>query len=63
MAASSAKTDVVCEWCGHTLEDNLHGFDQCDADMDGETLVHSGRCTYCKICNPGLYDDPSVKPA
>jgi hypothetical protein len=43
--------EKICTLCGHSLKDNLHGFDQNDAVMDGEELVHSGRCTYCKICN------------
>lgn len=42
----------TCPLCKHTLEDNLHGFDQNDAWMEGEKLVHSGSCTYCKFCNP-----------
>src|SRR5579859_2558397 len=41
-----------CELCGHSLEDNEHGFDQGDAEMDGDELIHSGRCTYCRECNP-----------
>ena len=39
-----------CNLCGHSLTDNEHGFDQNDAWMDGEKLVHSGLCTYCKAC-------------
>lgn len=46
------ETDETCNLCGHTLKDNSHGFDQNDAWMDGDKLVHSGSCTYCKICNP-----------
>lgn len=41
-----------CPHCGHSLADNHHGFDQNDAYLDGDSLVHSGSCTYCKICNP-----------
>lgn len=41
-----------CTLCGHSLIDNEHGFDQNDAWMEGDKLVHSGRCTYCKICSP-----------
>lgn len=43
---------TTCELCGHSLLDNLHGFDQNDADDNGD-LTHSGRCTgctYCKVC-------------
>ena len=40
----------VCDLCGHPLENNSHGFDQNDAYMDGDKLVHSGHCTYCKYC-------------
>jgi hypothetical protein len=39
-----------CHWCKHSLKNNSHGFDQSDAWMDGDKLVHSGQCTYCKIC-------------
>lgn len=46
--------DEICSSCNHSLENNSHGFDQSDAHMDGDTLVHSGRCTYCKECNPRL---------
>lgn len=44
----------VCVLCHHSLEDNQHGFDQNDAEVAGEQLVHSGTCTYCKICNPRM---------
>lgn len=43
-----------CPDCGHTLENNQHGFDQNDAHMEGDKLIHHGRCTYCKFCNPNL---------
>jgi hypothetical protein len=52
--------DVKCELCGHFLEGNSHGFDQNDAVMDGDVLVHSGHCTYCKVCNPRIFE--KVKP-
>lgn len=40
-----------CLMCKHSLENNMHGFDQNDAYLDENgKLVHSGRCTYCKIC-------------
>jgi len=45
----------TCELCGHSLENNSHGFDQNDAVMDGDTLVHSGHCTYCRECNPRIF--------
>lgn len=48
----------TCPDCGHTLHENEHGIDQNDVIVDGEdNLVHSGKCTYCKICNPR--PDPS----
>ena len=43
-----------CKDCGHSLRNNLHGFDQNDAFLDGDKLVHSGSCTYCRVCNPVL---------
>jgi hypothetical protein len=41
-----------CNLCGHTLENNSHGFDQNDAVMtkDGD-CIHLGSCTYCRYCN------------
>jgi hypothetical protein len=46
-----------CGLCGHYLTpNNMHGFDQNDAVMDGEKFVHSGRCTYCRECNPGIFE-------
>lgn len=45
----------ACNGCGHSLENNMHGFDQNDGWLDGDRLVHSGRCTYCKICNPAIF--------
>lgn len=52
--APTATPAPLCELCHHSLKDNLHGFDQNDADFDGDNLVHSGHCTYCKECNPAL---------
>jgi hypothetical protein len=48
----SDKENSVCEFCGHTLENNRHGLDQNDAYYDSErdVIVHSGVCTYCKLC-------------
>lgn len=50
-----------CPDCGHSLENNSHGFDQNDGYLEddpmsesGYKLIHSGRCTYCKECNPRL---------
>lgn len=45
----------ICNLCHHSLVDNSHGFDQNDGYMDGNKLVHSGACTYCKVCNPALF--------
>lgn len=42
----------ICELCKHSLLNNSHGFDQNDAWMEGDKLVHSGRCSYCKECYP-----------
>jgi hypothetical protein len=44
----------ICKMCGHTLTDNIHGFDQNDGYIDSiGDFVHNGTCTYCKICaNP-----------
>lgn len=42
---------VICGLCNHSTEANQHGFDQNDAYMDGDKLIHSGRCTYCKGCH------------
>lgn len=40
----------ICPTCHHSMENNQHGFDQNDGHMEGEKLILSGRCTYCKIC-------------
>jgi len=45
-----------CPDCRHSLKNNEHGFDQNDADMDGDVLVHSGQCTYCRECNPKMFE-------
>ena len=47
--------EKICNLCNHSLENNLHGFDQNDyyEDADGN-FKHRGRCTYCKECNPRL---------
>jgi len=42
-----------CHLCGHSMKNNSHGFDQNDAWMDGDKLVHLGQCTYCKVCQFG----------
>lgn len=55
VAALRALMMRLCPLCGHSLEDNQHGFDQNDASMDGDKLVHCGRCTYCRVCNPGIF--------
>lgn len=40
-----------CDICGHSLEDNPHGFDQNDGYIDEEgKLILYGTCTYCKVC-------------
>jgi ferredoxin len=54
----------ACPDCKHSLEDNMHGFDQNDGWLEedsfsptGYRLVHSGRCTYCKECNPRIFTE------
>jgi len=51
-ALLEATVENKCSLCGHSLKDNLHGFDQNDGVMQGDRLVHTGTCTYCKFCNP-----------
>lgn len=34
-------TCPACGWCGHSLDNNSHGYDQGDIE---------GRCKYCRIC-------------
>ena len=41
----------MCGLCQHPLEDNAHGPDQNDFEMNGDKLKHFGTCTYCKYCN------------
>lgn len=43
----------ICSLCQHSMENNIHGFDQNDyyEDEHGE-FKHTGSCTYCKECNP-----------
>jgi hypothetical protein len=43
------------------LKDNNHGFDQNDGVMDGNRLVHSGHCTYCRVCNSRAAVPPGTK--
>jgi hypothetical protein len=50
----------ICNLCGHTLVNNSHGFDQNDAHMEGDELIHHGRCTYCRFCNPSIFEDTST---
>jgi len=45
----------ICSFCGHSLVNNPHGLDQNDVFMDGDKLIHSGSCTYCKHCRAGNY--------
>lgn len=47
-----------CRLCGHGMRDNLHGIDQ--NDFSGG--VHTGRCTYCRVCNPRLPAPPAEEP-
>lgn len=54
-----ASEQPTCPSCNHSLKDNDHGFDQNDAHMEGDKLVHSGCCTYCKVCGG---DQPTAAP-
>lgn len=45
-----------CPDCHHSLKENNHGFDQNDGWIEGDKLVHSGSCTYCRICNPRIFE-------
>jgi len=47
----------TCGLCHHSFKDNNHGFDQNDAYMDGDVMVHCGSCTYCNVCNPSLHEN------
>ena len=41
-----------CEFCHHSLKNNNHGWDQNDMETINNVQMHSGRCTYCNVCNP-----------
>lgn len=46
---------VTCNFCGHELTNNLHGVDQDDFRLRANgSYEHSGRCAYCKECNPAM---------
>lgn len=46
-----------CDLCGHSLEGNSHGLDQNDFEWDNDgNMFHTGRCTYCRICNPRIFE-------
>jgi hypothetical protein len=48
--------NAICPDCKHALAGNMHGFDQNDGYLDTNgKLAHSGRCTYCRICNPQIF--------
>lgn len=53
---------ALCGLCKHLTIDNTHGFDQNDADMIDDKLVHYGRCTYCNLCNPGCQLTNNIPP-
>ena len=50
----------TCADCKHSMEGNNHGFDQNDGYMDGDKLIHSGACTYCRVCNPHIFQKPTA---
>lgn len=50
MLDKSTEDNQECDLCDHTLVGNLHGFDQNDGWIEGDKFIHSGHCTYCKIC-------------
>jgi hypothetical protein len=62
-AIEAADTSEKCPMCEHSLAGNRHGFDQNDATMDGDKLVHGGRCTYCYTCNPRLLHYQQKSPS
>lgn len=50
----------VCPDCKHSLKDNLHGPGQNDFEWDSEgNMSHCGRCTYCRECNPRIFEKGS----
>lgn len=49
-AIKEAVEESCCRDCKHIKVDNQHGFDQNDGVLVGNTIVHSGFCTYCKYC-------------
>ena len=51
---SNTISSTECNACKHSLIDNGHGLDQNDMWMEGDELVFSGHCTYCKECSPAL---------
>ncbi len=55
LAALDQAALSICPDCHHSLKDNSHGFDQNDGVMEGDKLIHSGRCTYCRICNSEIF--------
>jgi len=49
------RADETCGHCGHSLAHNSHGPDQNDFELDEQgEFVGTGRCTYCRVCSPGL---------
>lgn len=46
--------EIICNFCHHTLIDNNHGPDQTDYIYDCKIndYKYSGKCIYCKTCNP-----------
>lgn len=61
VAAQPTPIKQNCNLCNHTLENNNHGFDQNDAWLEGDKLIHSGKCTYCIYCNPRLKELKDAK--
>lgn len=48
----------ICDSCKHSLENNMHGIDQNDLEMDEKgNCIYLDRCTYCRICNPRIFED------
>lgn len=53
-----ASAPRLCGLCSHSLLNNEHGFDQNDGYMDGDNLIHGGRCTYCRVCSAPRQEPP-----
>jgi hypothetical protein len=56
-----AVTNDLCFNCGHSFVGNVHGPDQNDMYMDElNKLQFTGTCTYCRTCNPRIFDKEAL---